>query len=297
MTIEGVDYSSSHPTPAQLKAAGKSFAVRYLTGTTSASPGGKNLTPTEAKALQAAGIDLVSNVETTGGFLLNGYDATARLADACWRQHTWCGGPDARPLIFSLDLNATLNQYKTALQGLKGAGSAIGWGNVGMYGGLEQVDWAAQDGVRWLWQTYAWSYGQVSKHAQLYQYRNGVTLGSGLVDYDRALTTDFGQWAATTEDLSMADAQDILDKLHAIEKALTVDGTTGLADSVEKLYGHAKGAHLDTAKILTVLADVNAKLDAGLQVGLTPEQVADIKKALPTLEGTAMVQLAVSPPA
>ena len=50
----------------------------------------------------------------------------------------------------------------------------------------------------------------------------------------------------------------------------------------------------DLAVKLQVISD---KLDAGLEVGLTPEQVADLKAALPTLEGTAMVQLAVSPPA
>ena len=254
MAIEGVDYSKSHPTPAQLVAAGKRFAVRYLTGTTSASPGGKNLTPTEVQALQAVGIDAVSNVETTAGFLLNGYDATAKLAEACWRQHRWCGGPDGRPLYFSLDIDATLDQYKIALKGLQGAGSAIGWDNVGLYAGLFPIEWAHQDGVRWLWQALGWSYGGgTSTHALIRQYRNNVTLGSGTVDYDRAFVADYGQWGATDGGMSMADAQDILDAVAQLRHDLVVTGTTGLADTVEKLYGHAKGAHLDTAKILEAL--------------------------------------------
>jgi GH25 family lysozyme M1 (1,4-beta-N-acetylmuramidase) len=49
--------------------------------------------------------------------------------------------------------------------------------------------------------------------------------------------------------------------------------------------------------VAAVLKTISGQLDAGLQVGLTPEQVADLKAALPTLEGSALIQLAVSPPA
>ena len=134
------------------------------------------------------------------------------------------------------------------------------------------------------------------------QYTDAATVGgiSGGVDanvfYGTSSQLRAQLLGQSMEAISMADAQDILDAVAQLRHDLVVTGTTGLADTQEKLYGHAKGAHLDTAKILTVLADVNAKLDAGLSAGLTPEQVADIKKAL-TLEGTAMVQLAVSPPA
>lgn len=264
MSVEGVDYSKSHPTPAELKAAGKHFAVRYLTGITTASPGGKNLTANEAEALWAAGIDIVSNVETTAGFLMDGYDATARLAAACWRQHKWCGGPDSRPLYFSLDVDATLDQYKIALQGLKGAGSAIGWSNVGLYGGLFPIDWAHQDGVRWLWQALGWSYGGgTSTHALIRQYHNNVTLGSGVVDYDRAFVADYGQWHATTEGLSMADAQDILNAITTLRKDLTVDGTLGLADSVEKLYSHAKNADIAAQAASTTAGQIKTLVEQG----------------------------------
>jgi len=125
MAIEGVDYSYDHPTVAQLKAAGKTFACRYLTGTTTAAPGSKNLTPSEAAALQAGGIDIVSNYETSEGFMLEGYDSGAKRAAAAWKQHKWCGGPDGRPIYFSLDLNATYDQWKQAKEFLKGAASAL----------------------------------------------------------------------------------------------------------------------------------------------------------------------------
>lgn len=152
--------------------------------------------------------------------MISSYDAGARAGAAAWKQHKWCGGPDNRPIYFSLDTNATLDQYKAALQFMKGAGSAIGWDNVGMYGGLSQIDWAAQDGVKWLWQTYAWSYGQLSSHARIYQYRNGQTLGSGTVDFDRSVNNavDLGQWNIEgTQDMPLTS--DDIGKIRAAVQA------------------------------------------------------------------------------
>src|SRR5262245_53924168 len=56
----GVDYSWARPSPSGLRAAGYTFAVRYFSYDTT----GKNLTASEAHALQAAGVDLVSNWES-----------------------------------------------------------------------------------------------------------------------------------------------------------------------------------------------------------------------------------------
>src|SRR5450755_2963190 len=59
---QGVDYSWGRPSPDGLRAAGYTFAARYL------SPGatGKNLSAGEAAALVAAGVDVVANWESTG---------------------------------------------------------------------------------------------------------------------------------------------------------------------------------------------------------------------------------------
>jgi len=263
VAIEGVDYSFDHPTVAQLKTAGKRFACRYLTGTTSASPGSKNLTPTEAQALQAGGIDVVSNYETSIGFMLEGYDSGARRADAAWKQHKWCGGPDHRPIYFSLDMNATLDEYKQAYQFMRGAASAIGWDQVGMYGGLAQVDWAAQDGIKWLWQAAAWSYGVWSRHSRIQQYKNGQTLGSGTVDYNRAIVADFGQWTATKEDLSIVDAETrtYLDgKFAAVQQGLLTvirgDATTDpVADT------HPNNIERTRQDLAAGLSDISTRLD------------------------------------
>lgn len=243
MTVEGVDFSYDHPSVAGLAAAGKQFACRYLTGTTSANPGSKNLTPTEAQALQAAGIDIVSNYETSVGFMLEGYDSGAKRAEAAWRQHKWCGGPDRAVIYWSLDMNATYDQWKQAREFLKGAASVLGWDRTGMYGGLFQVDWAHDElGMRWLWQALGWSYGQVSPHIVLRQWKNGVALAGGTVDLDRALAADYGQWATTKEAFVWTDAeQDRI--LRAADQILGAVGAgqTSYSGTVEATLATVQG--------------------------------------------------------
>ena len=207
MPIEGVDYSFSRPTPAQLKQAGKRFAVRYV-GTTSS---GKNLTRPEADALRAAGIELVANYEgRVAGWMSGGRRAGIDAARAAHDDAVSCGMPPDRPVYFSADYNATFDQYKTQVKPcLQGAASVLGVGRVGIYGGIFPVTWAHEDGIApWMWQTYAWSFGQWYPKAQLRQYHNGVTLGSGVVDLCRAMTPEYGQWGHQTpeEDLSIVDA-------------------------------------------------------------------------------------------
>src|SRR5262245_924426 len=66
----GVDYSWANPSPAHLKSEGYTFAARYLSYVP-----GKNLTHTEANALIAEGIDVVSNWEWDQNDALGGYSA------------------------------------------------------------------------------------------------------------------------------------------------------------------------------------------------------------------------------
>lgn len=76
----------------------------------------------------------------------------------------------------------------------------------------------------------------------------------------------------------MADAQDILDAIKELRRDLTVKGTTGVEDTVEKLYGHAKAADAGIATVKATIAawakdGVPAKLDVRQ---LTPEQLTQI---------------------
>jgi hypothetical protein len=190
---EGVDYSWSRPNLTDLTASGKVFVVRY------GGPGspGKLLSLDEARALGDAGLSIVANAEdqrvssTLAGGLVIGM-AWAASADLHFRK---CGMPADRPIYLSVDFDVTAAQWPAVADALRGAASVIGAERVGVYGSYQAVTWARRDRVAaWFWQTYAWSGGQWARGNHIEQYRNGVPLGGGDVDLNRALTVDYGQW-------------------------------------------------------------------------------------------------------
>jgi hypothetical protein len=212
MAIEGVDYSFSPPTPAELKAAGKQFAVRYI-GT---AWNQKNLTKAEADALRAVGIDLVANYEGgSAGWMKGGYDVGVAAAKAAHADATGCGMPAGRPIFFSQDEDwrgLSGAQQQAVMACCDGAASVIGRGRVGAYGGYYfMVDAFNHGKITWGWQTYAWSGGLWHPRAVLQQYRNNVALGSGEVDLCRATAADYGQWPAgtITPEVDIVTADDI----------------------------------------------------------------------------------------
>lgn len=302
MTIQGCDYSFSKPTPAQLRAAGMRFVIRYIGTPQSA----KNLTRAEADALQAAGLALVSNYEAgNAGWMQGGYAAGVAAANAAHPDAVRCGMPPTRPIYFSADYNATLDQYKTQIKPcLEGAGSVLGGpGRVGVYGSVYVVTWAMQDGVAdWGWQTYAWSQGQWYPNAQLQQWKNGQPLGSGTVDYDRALVGDYGQWNATQEADLTDDQAKQLKFIYDLLNDQLGDGTP--VDHETKLYrllawgtetkGDGRPNIADLAAAVGELKTAVDALKAGVPVTFTDAQLESLKTVL-ALEGTALVQLAVSP--
>lgn len=190
VTREGVDYAGSRPNQAQLKAAGATFACRYLLD--AARNAGKRFTRTEAVQLNTWGIDTVSNFEyATNGALL-GYKQGVLDARTVLAEIQSLGIP-RKVVYFSADFDLSISQIPAVLDYLAGCASILGKENIGVYGEYDLIEAAAKAGYKWLWQTYAWSRGLLSSHATIYQYHNGAFTGwDG--DRDRALTTDFGQW-------------------------------------------------------------------------------------------------------
>jgi hypothetical protein len=193
---EGVDYSFDHPDLRQLRRAGKSFVVRYLTGGTP-----KSLSHAEAHALRAAGLHVVSNYEestsdlTTGGFA-HGV-ALARRADAA---HRASGGPSNAPIYFSADSSPegwSHAEWHSFHQNLRGIASVIGAKRVGLYGGTLALKTARSHRLaRWYWQSLAWRNGEWLRWGHLQQHHIDAPLGGGTVDKNRALAGNYGQWSA-----------------------------------------------------------------------------------------------------
>jgi hypothetical protein len=191
MSTFGIDYAwGGPPSTAAMSSAGVKFACRYLSHSAS-----KNLTAAEARKLSDAGIWIVVVWETTAQRALGG--RTAGIADAmdAQVQAQACGMPPGRPIYFAVDWDATSGQQAAINAYLAGAASVLGPSRVGIYGGYGPVKRALDGGhARWAWQTYAWSGGQWDSRAQVQQYSNSHTLGGVDCDYDRAMTSDYGQW-------------------------------------------------------------------------------------------------------
>jgi peptidoglycan hydrolase-like protein with peptidoglycan-binding domain len=191
MTTEGVDYAWGRPGAAALKAAGKTFAMRYLSHSTS----GKNLTKSEATSLSSAGIDLGVVWETTSSRAKAGYAAGQQDAKDADAQAKACGMPNGKPIYFAVDFDASPGDKAAILNYFKGVASVIGKNRTGMYGGYYPIKWAFDAGdIAYGWQTYAWSGGKWDSRAQLRQYSNDHVIGGVGLDYDRSVKSDFGQW-------------------------------------------------------------------------------------------------------
>lgn len=199
MTIAGVDYSFGRPPVDTLKAAGISFACRYLSNDGTANHfNPKDLSAPEIAMLHGAGISIVLNYETSGTFMQGGYAAGLAMARWAGEQATSLGAPASVPIYYSADFNATPDQISGVLDFMHGAADAEGSKDrVGVYGSFAVVEAAAAAGFKYLWQTYAWSAGQWSAHAVLRQVNNDQKLGGVSVDLDEAMAQDYGQWAPT----------------------------------------------------------------------------------------------------
>jgi Domain of unknown function (DUF1906) len=190
-TTYGVDYSWARPSPAGLAAQGFTFAARYLSYDTS----GKNLSAGEASALNAAGLDVVSNWEAGSEDALGGYATGVEEAKAAESQALADGMPAGRPIYFSVDFDATPAQQAALDDYMDGVASVIGRERTGAYGGYYVIERLFDQGkIAWGWQTYAWSGGQWDSRAQLRQIQNGID--GGQLDKDEALVADFGQWTS-----------------------------------------------------------------------------------------------------
>lgn len=187
--MEGVDYSWGRPDLATMWALGVRFVCRYL-----APLSGKVLSPSERSALHAAGFSIVLNWENEAKDMLSGYGLGATHATEALRQAEELGAPITVPIFFSVDFDALPADLEPVARYLDGAASILGHGRVGVYGKADVIDALVPKYATYGWQTYAWSYGRMSRKAHLLQYRNNVSMAGATVDLDRSLQEPFGAW-------------------------------------------------------------------------------------------------------
>lgn len=219
MTREGIDFSGPRPTAATLKAAGKSFVVRYV----SFGEHAKEITASEARYWQDNGIDIVIVHESTAARALTGFSGGVMDADVARDNVIAAGGPsDGGVVYFAVDFDVQPMQVPSVLNYLSGAVSVLGHDKVGVYGGVRIISETFKANTcEWLWQTYAWSQGVRHPGGHLYQYLNGQKLGNLDVDFDRAYTIDFGQWNFQGDDMA-ASADQIMQGITDLQKGLNL---------------------------------------------------------------------------
>ncbi len=150
----GVDYSGARPSPSSLRAAGYTFAARYLSDYT-----GKIITRAEADSLAAAGIDVVANWENDGhDEILQGFSAGVHAATVGSQQAEAAGMPNTRPIYFSVDFDAQPSEQPEVDAFMDGAASVIGRDRVGAYASVAVLGRLFDSGrIAWGWQSQSWA--------------------------------------------------------------------------------------------------------------------------------------------
>jgi hypothetical protein len=286
-----LDIAWDRPTTAQIKATGAVGVVRYFSPDAT-----KNITAAEVTDYIANGISVGTVYESTAGRATAGQAAGAADAHLAEEQRVKVGLPNTHRHHFAVDSDVPWSSVQAYFAG---AASVVGLVRVGTYGSFRVIEGAYGYGIRKLWQTLAWSGGQVSSHATLYQ--SGGTLLGGQADINRTLATDWGQTprpGAVDMPLTQTDADlvanTLLAKLNNTTIATAVvgkmeSGKTGTAFDRDLLAGPAfwwlrlladptlpLPTGPDLPPIVSYVAEIRAALAGDTAVVLTPAQVQAI---------------------
>lgn len=221
----GIDCATplTHATARMLAAAGNRFAARYLVPPTYA---WKRLTRSEAEAISKAGMQIVSVFETSANRPAGGAASGRADGAAAYREALEIGQPIGSAIYYAVDYDAAPQDYEAIEAYLLAAASQTPGYAAGVYGSFAVVEeMAKRRACVHFWQTYAWSHGKRSDHANLYQHRNNVQVAGILVDLNESFGNEGGwslQHAQSLEDsttMSKEDAVAIIGFLQAAWKA------------------------------------------------------------------------------
>lgn len=195
---QGLDYAGGRIAGADLAANGITFVCRYLSSGGASLPY-KQLTAEEFADLTANNIAVVFNWETTSDFMLGGFSAgVADAQQALTFIQGLPGVPDGyHPVVyFSADFDEAPSQDTPVEQYLQGAASVLGGMSfVGIYGAYYICTRAqAAVGVKYIWQTEAWSGGNITAAVNIMQ-RNSLgykTIDGVQCDINEQHTDDIG---------------------------------------------------------------------------------------------------------
>lgn len=163
----GVDFSFTHPSGAAIAAAGYKFVLGYLSNTPS-----KNLSAAEINDFRANGLKVALVWEAGSSAVQGGATQGATDGTAANNQMNALGNYATTSVVFfAVDYAATSADWST-IQAYANAFNSHTSRPVGIYGSyavIEQFVTPLVQPVQYGWQTSAWSSGQISSKANIYQ--------------------------------------------------------------------------------------------------------------------------------
>jgi hypothetical protein len=217
---KGIDCTAQITTAVanDLKAQGITFVCRYLVP---ANMAWKRLTKIEAEAMTTAGIDILSIFEKQANSAAGGRDAGLSDGAAALAEARTIGQPEGSAIYFAVDYDALPKEFDTIEAYLKAAESAITGYKVGVYGSFALCEEMSKRGIPHCWQTYAWSHGEKSSNANVYQYQNNAVISGITCDLDESYGNE-GFWNLKPAAMTFEQALDILANKAGISKAYWV---------------------------------------------------------------------------
>jgi hypothetical protein len=171
---------------------GFTFVGRYL-----AQPGSwKRLSHEEARVISDAGLYIVSIFELYAQRAGEGSVAGAADGKLALELAKEVGQPVGSTIYFAVDYDAGAGAFDAIEAYMRAADAQITGYELGVYGSYSVVEAMRERGVTSkLMQTYAWSGGQKSAYANIYQYRNDIVVNGLCVDLDES-NGNAGGWKA-----------------------------------------------------------------------------------------------------
>ncbi len=179
-----------------LKKDGYETACRYLGAKTLRLPNG--LTPIEVCALHKEGLSIVSIFELNPTHI--GYFTYAQgLRDArnAVKEAVWLRQPLHTAIYFTVDFDAQEQDFLAIFRYFEGVRKNLGSYRLGVYGGIHTVQKLFDSAIRpdFLWQTIAWSNGQLFDRADVYQNEVNLMVAGLGIDADETRVANFGAWS------------------------------------------------------------------------------------------------------
>lgn len=165
-------------TASALKSAGFEYAMRYLP-----THAWKGLTAEEVRAIQGAGLKLVSILQKSANYAGYFTKEQGRKDGADAQQLAGnLGQPRGSAVYFAVDYDCRRpSELANVASYFEGVKETLKHYKVGVYGSHTVVN-HMRNKVDYFWQTYAWSSGKVAEHIHMHQYQNGVTVAGVQID-------------------------------------------------------------------------------------------------------------------